>query len=435
MTLAQLIECVFGKVVSLKGATGDVTPFQSTNPEDIADMLGELGYEKYGTEILYNGRTGEQMEAKIFIGPTFYYRLKHLVAEKVHCLDNTHDVLTTNGWKNITQVTKNDQVATLNPDTNKLSYEYPTNIFHYKDHKGPMYQIKSNNVELSVTTNHKMWVSKLEKDVWQPYKLLQADCILSDTVRYQQSSNNDFNEKHDNMDELYYQIKNNEIKKLPNWIWSVSKKVCQMLINQLENDDEKIITNTQEMLDDLMRLCLHAGWFGIQLQSYNQYVLDVKRSEVFDENYEEKVYHYEGGVYCIEVPNHIFYVRKNGKPVWTGNSRAGGPYQLLTRQPAEGRQKDGGLRLGEMEKDCLLAHGSVGFLKERTFDNSDKFVVYVCKNCGMIAVANDEKEIYYCTYCDNTTDFAKVMMPYAAKLLTQELMSMGTSSRFVTGYK
>ena len=84
MTIAQLVECVMGKNASLAGYEADATPFTGVEVEDIQDILLENGYEKSGTEILYDGRTGEQIEAKIFIGPTFYYRLKHLVQEKIH---------------------------------------------------------------------------------------------------------------------------------------------------------------------------------------------------------------------------------------------------------------------------------------------------------------------------------------------------------------
>lgn len=198
MTLGQLIECILGKACSLDACGGDATPFTGVDVEQIADVLEKTGYERYGTEIMYNGRTGEQLEARIFIGPTFYYRLKHLVSNKVH-------------------------------------------------------------------------------------------------------------------------------------------------------------------------------------------------------------------------------------------SRSSGPYQLLTKQPAEGRSRAGGLRVGEMERDSLLGHGAVHFLKERMFDNSDKYIFYTCKDCGMIAQANPAKNIFKCNYCGNTNNFAKVFVPYAMKLMWQELMATGIAPRMETG--
>ena len=114
------------------------------------------------------------------------------------------------------------------------------------------------------------------------------------------------------------------------------------------------------------------------------------------------------------------------------HSRATGPYQLLTRQPAEGRSRDGGLRIGEMERDCMLAHGTVQFLKERLFENSDKYLTYVCHSCGLIAVANSEKNIFKCTYCKHSTGFSQIQIPYASKLLIQELMCMSITPRLFT---
>ncbi len=84
MTIAQLVECILGKTCALEGYEADATPFTGVEVEQLADILQKTGFERYGTETLYNGRTGEQLEAKIFIGPTFYYRLKHLVSDKIH---------------------------------------------------------------------------------------------------------------------------------------------------------------------------------------------------------------------------------------------------------------------------------------------------------------------------------------------------------------
>jgi len=114
------------------------------------------------------------------------------------------------------------------------------------------------------------------------------------------------------------------------------------------------------------------------------------------------------------------------------HSRSIGPKVMLTRQPAEGRARDGGLRFGEMERDCMISHGAARFTKSRLYDVSDKFQVHACKECGMIAAFNNDKNIHHCKNCDNKVDFARVNIPYACKLLFHELIAMNIAPRIVT---
>ena len=194
MTIAQLIECIMGKACSLTGCYGDGTPFMNTTVESISKVLEMHNFERNGNEVLYNGFNGKQLDCNIFIGPTYYQRLKHMVEDKIH-------------------------------------------------------------------------------------------------------------------------------------------------------------------------------------------------------------------------------------------SRETGPMVLLTRQPAEGRARDGGLRFGEMERDCMISHGSLQFLKERMVDVSDNYRAFVCNTCGLISSVNPDKNIYKCGQCKNYIDFAEVRIPYACKLLIQELESMCIAPR------
>uniref|UniRef100_A0A6C0CRZ6 DNA-directed RNA polymerase n=1 Tax=viral metagenome TaxID=1070528 RepID=A0A6C0CRZ6_9ZZZZ len=197
MTVGQLIECIMGKSASLLGTLGDATPFTECSVEKVATILESFGMERYGNEILYNGRTGEMIHTEIFIGPTFYQRLKHMVTDKIH------------------------------------------------------------------------------------------------------------------------------------------------------------------------------------------------------------------------------------------SRGSNGPVVMLTRQPAEGRARNGGLRFGEMERDAIIAHGASCFLKERMLDVSDNYRVFICKKCGLFCVANPERNIYKCSSCKNQIDISQSRIPYSMKLLMQELMTMGIAPRII----
>ncbi|KAL7754483.1 DNA-directed RNA polymerase III complex subunit Rpc2 [Sorochytrium milnesiophthora] len=107
------------------------------------------------------------------------------------------------------------------------------------------------------------------------------------------------------------------------------------------------------------------------------------------------------------------------------HARARGPRAVLTRQPTEGRSRDGGLRLGEMERDCLIGHGASMLLMERLMISSDAFEVTVCTKCGLLGYPN------WCQYCRSSQRMTKMQIPYAAKLLFQELQSMNIAPKLM----
>lgn len=196
MTIGQLVETLMGKAAALTGKIGDGTPFNDISVDDIGDLLASLGMQRHGGEVMYSGTTGEALDSLVFIGPTFYQRLKHLSADKVH-------------------------------------------------------------------------------------------------------------------------------------------------------------------------------------------------------------------------------------------GRAQGPKTGLTRQPVEGRGRDGGLRFGEMERDCAVAYGAAEFTKDRLQYCSDNYRVPICRQCGLIAIDDALSGKKICKRCDSHETVQIVDMPYANKLLSQELLSLGIATRVV----
>lgn len=528
MTTPQLLESVYGKPAALLGANIDSTAFEKYDTESIKDQLEQMGYNRQGEEWMYNGMTGKTLKHMIFIGPTYYQRLKHMVKDKIHCVDKNTEVLTYSGWKYVSQVTKNDKIATLVDE--RLEYCHPTDVMSYPDYEGSMYYIKNRSVDLAVTGNHRMWISEFDhkSNKWSEYHFAKAEDIVGRRVQYKNDAEwikNDYqfklpaykNDKGFNKEERTINMKywieffgvwiatgkignfgveiahpdqdkfkkiiegcgfdwikqNNEFvvfdlqlhdymkqfdvkssdKYLPDWVWELSKDQCKTLINGLtlnKNENELRICHTSsvQLRDDFQRLCLHAGYVGRYYK--NTFIDDLWRIRVLTphcfshndlktENFEhEKLVVEKCPVFCISVPSEIFYIRRNGTICWTGNSRAGGPVTILTRQAPEGRARDGGLRLGEMERDALIAHGMARFLKERLMDCSDPYSVYVCGICGMFARREDSRtndsrpgpdDVYFCPQCNNYNDVHKVMIPYAFKLMLQELMAINISPR------
>jgi DNA-directed RNA polymerase subunit B len=113
------------------------------------------------------------------------------------------------------------------------------------------------------------------------------------------------------------------------------------------------------------------------------------------------------------------------------HSRARGQVQMLTKQPTEGRARGGGLRFGEMERDCLIAYGASMMLKDRLLEESDKAEIYVCERCGLLAFYDIKQRRYVCRVCGEKAKVSSVVIAYAFKLLLQEMMSLNVAPRLL----
>lgn len=239
MTIGQLFECVFSKVAALRGEMIDATPFNNFDFNKIIEELKSYGFNEYGYEHLYCGMTGKKLVSRIFIGPTFYLRLKHMVQDKIHCLTLDHEVLTKTGWKTYKDLTMNDEIKSIN------GYEKIIDKIYYPSYTGKLYEISK--LGIKVTYDHRMYITKDKK---------HFDLIKVQDIVYP----------------VYY-----------------------------KTDKEFVLIEST----------------------------DVQISEVNNIS-----------VFCLTVPNEVFMIRRNGISVWTGNSRASGPKQRLTRQPPEGNTSD-----------------------------------------------------------------------------------------------
>jgi DNA-directed RNA polymerase beta subunit len=244
MCVGHLLECLCGKAGAIKGMEVDGTSFNEIDIEKIKDILESYGYERNATEYLYNGMTGQKMHVPIYIGPTYYQRLKHLVMDKMHCLTGTHEVFTEKGWINIKDITTDIKVLTLN--NNIEVFDYPTKIHKYEEdgyHLRTLFYVKNENIDTIMTEGHRIFVDD---------KLIPI----------------------------------NELDRVNNTIYTWKTRTGTFTVN-LTTDCE----------------ILQSG----------------------------------DGVYCLSVPSEIFYVKRNGKEFWTGNSRSRGPITMLTHQPPEGK--------------------------------------------------------------------------------------------------
>jgi DNA-directed RNA polymerase II subunit RPB2 len=464
-------DIIISKVVHIKENRND--PTKSIKFEDQSKSVRTAGEEIYVDDNV-TCRNGDGYPCAKVRMRTFR---KPCIGDKF-CMTDDHDVLTMNrGWVPIAEIVVDDLVAQLNRQTSQLEYVNPLETLVF-DHEGEMYEVETQGVSQKVTLNHRMWVQKREE-----YELIQVNKILGEHVLLK--SYNDVLET--TTDQKYFMDPSNISKnfsgkvyclRVPSEVFLVRRNgkcsftgnssrhgqkgtvgliipECDMpynkhglrpdiIINPHAIPSRMTIGQLKETL--LGKVLVHLGLFGdgtsfgdlnvktiaqqLQNLGYESYGNDVLYDGLSGEQLDANIF-----------IGPVFYQRLKHMVNDKQHSRSIGPMVNLTRQPAEGRSRDGGFRVGEMERDVMLAHGAARFCRERLYDVSDKYSVHVCKKCGLIAQYNDSSStsfsrfhftVHKCSVCDNMTDFAYVEVPYAFKLLAHELQTINCVPRLMT---
>ena len=230
------------------------------------------------------------------------------------------------------------------------------------------------------------------------------------------------------------------------WVWSLCIDLARSIIAGLRRADgsEKadlniIFTSSARFRDEIVRLCLHAGYAA---RFYSMYLASQSRGISHNgceivANYDAWAVSYpEGAQYA----NPVLYSKRDIKQIaYSGRTWCVSlPHGfIITRRayadPATGVVLKASLPV--IMGNCVIAHGITEFTKERLMECSDAFRCFSCRECGLIAVANPTEGIWSCRGCGNRTNFSAIEIPYAYKLLLQEMESMSIGSRIVTQSK
>lgn len=570
-------DIIIGKISPIQATTTsagtktfkDSSEIFKSNVTGVIDRVHTGVFDSEGYQ-MYNVRV--RMERTPIVGDKF-------------CLLPDTQVLTSIGFIPIKSITLTHKVACLS-NKQEIYYTEPTELFKF-NHQGKMYKIKNNDIQLTTTLTHKMYVKK--NDI---YELLLAKDIIDKNVYYKK---NGINNKKDKIEtykkdgleltindyltayshainlnlnknsyirfsktiEIYELI--NEFIDFPHnylsncMLTELSQIQSKFLLDKIFNFRKEMIIENYSLIDEISILALNAG---TSIDIIGNTIKLVENNEPLATPDDNNIIDYDGNVYCITVPEHIFYVRENGKSCWTGNSsrhgqkgtlgialpqrdmpfteegmvpdiimnphcipsrmtigqlveclaskqaavsgrfidgtpfndydvtqlpiilaklgyspsgtekmycgltgklfeseifigptyelrlkhmvqdkvhgRARGPRHALTRQPLEGRTRDGGFKIGEMERDSMISHGIGQFIKERMMECSDISKLHICNICGLIASKCIGKDYYSCKACENTKQISCVVVGYAFKLLIQELMSVNILPRIRT---
>jgi DNA-directed RNA polymerase II subunit RPB2 len=231
------------------------------------------------------------------------------------CLTDDHEVETDVGYIPISQVTIMHKVATLTT-LGTIDYVHPRKCYKF-NHDGDMISVETDEISLLTTPHHRMWV-KRENETKFGFQF--AKDITNTTVRYQKSADNNYRGFKPSQELLSIDFSD---ESFPEWVWTLNKKQCQRILNLMISEEQVFETKNQKFADGVQRLVLHCGWTSNLFFENEKWIVRIRREigEPIVSPNDNKIVSFNGYVYCLEVPHtHLFYVRRNGKGCWTGNS-------------------------------------------------------------------------------------------------------------------
>ena len=381
------------------------------------------------------------------------------------CLTPDHEVLTLeHGWIPIEQVKITDNVAQLQADKKHLEFVKPKRVYSYDMNDEDIYEITSDEISLKTTLNHKMW-ARIE----DTFQLIEAHYLMNKTVEYvsitREINNNYINKivlptnKVETISKYTGKVYCIEVPThvfmvrrngLITWTGNSTRHgqkgttgalltSCDMpfsssgiqpdiILNPHAIPSRQTIAQLLEAIFSKVGAleCNYIDGTPFQDNANIEDANEILKKYGFEDYGVETLY---SGITGEKMEAKIFmcptyYLRLKHLAMDKMHARASGPKQILTRQPPDGRARDGGLRWGEMERDVGIAHGSAFLLREKLLEASDKYITYTCNICGLFATKMPKKDVYHCMNCKNSTRISKVILPYAFKLLMQELMSV-----------